>query len=447
MFKTLKEAFKMKDVRTKILWTVLLLLVYRVGCYIPIPGISPEAFTGVWNEETGQYDGGWRGSSAGGFLEILNSVAGGALANGAILALGVGPYITSSIVIQLLTIALPPLERLSKQGDEGRRKLAVYTRYAALFMSLAQAIAIAVSFASAGNLNTSLFGAAVPAVVVTLVVILVLTAGSMFTVWIGDKITEHGVSNGMSMLIFVGIISTGALAFFHSILDVFNDINAITIPIVFTVLLALIFFLIVYVDLGERRIPVSYAKQVKGNKMYGGQSTHIPLKINSVGVIPIIFAFALLNFPQLIFSFFQDTGAYVWYMTNMGTGTWPNIILTAGLILAFSYFYASISFNPEDVSKSLQQNGGYILGYRPGVPTRDYLKKVHNRMTLFGAIFLAFMALIPSIIFKAVMDGQVNVLADAFTSIGMLICVSVALEFDKQLQAAMMMKTYKGFLK
>jgi len=426
----------MKDVRTKILWTFGLLLVYRIGCFIPIPGISPEAFASSW-----------RDSNAGSFLEILNQVAGGALENGAILALGVGPYITSSIVIQLLTIALPPLERLSKQGDEGRRKLAVYTRYAALFMSLAQAIAIAVSFNLAGNLNTRLFGEAVPEVITILIVILVLTAGAMFTVWIGDKITEHGVSNGMSMLIFVGILSTGALAFYNSIVEVFSDINAIVTPIVFIVTLVIIFALIVFVDLGERKIPVSYAKQIKGNKQYGGQSSHIPLKINSVGVLPIIFAFSLLNFPQLIFSFFQESNAYIWYATNMGMGTWPNIILTSLLILAFSYFYASIMFNPDDVARSLQQNGGYIIGYRPGIPTRDYLRKVHRRMTFFGAVFLAFMALIPSIIFTAVMGDQGNILANSFTSIGLLICVSVALEFDKQLQAAMMMKTYKGFLK
>jgi preprotein translocase subunit SecY len=440
LIKTIKEAFKMKDVRTKILWTIFLLLVYRVGCFIPIPGISPAAFAKSWRE-----------SNAGGFLEILNSVAGGALANGAILALGVGPYITSSIVIQLLTIALPPLERLSKQGDEGRRKLAVYTRYAALFMSLAQAVAIAVSFNLAGDLNTRLFGAMVPGIVVILIVILTLTAGSMFTVWIGDKITENGVSNGMSMLIFVGILSTGALAFFDSIVAIFTDINAIVTPIVFIVTLATIFFLIVFIDLGERRIPVSYAKQVKGNKMYGGQSSHIPLKVNSVGVIPIIFAFSLLNFPQLIFSFFPDSSAMAWYSKWLGAGgdgpgRYINMVLTSLLILAFSYFYASISFNPEDVSRNLQQNGGYILGFRPGPPTRDYLRKVHNRMTLFGAIFLAFMALVPSIIFSTVMNGN-NALTNAFTSIGMLITVSVALEFDKQLQAAMMMKTYKGFLK
>jgi preprotein translocase subunit SecY len=349
--------------------------------------------------------------------------------------------------MQLLTIALPSLERLSKQGDEGRRKLAVYTRYVALFMALAQAIAIVLSFNLSDQLNTQLFGSMVPELVVMMIVILTLVAGSMFTVWVGDKITEYGVSNGMSMLIFVGIISSGVVAFYNSILDVIQDINMIVTPIVFICTLALIFFLIVYVDLGERRIPVSYAKQMKGNKLYGGQSTHIPLKINAVGVIPIIFAFSLLNFPQLIMSFFPDAGAYNWYAINMGTGTWLNILLTGLLILGFTYFYSQLTFNPDDVSRNLQQSGGFILGYRPGQPTRDYLKRVQRRITFFGALFLMFMSIVPSIVFKAVMSDTGNALTNAFTSISMLIIVSVALEFERQLQGQMLMKTYKGFLK
>lgn len=438
MFKTLAQAVKMKDVRRKILITLLLLLVFRLGAFIPVPGINPTVFYDVIH--------GPDAVGAAPFLRLLSSLAGGALANGAILALGVGPYITSSIVMQLLTIAIPGLERLSKQGDEGRRKIAVYTRYMALVMSLAQAIAIVVSLGIAQNIDGNMFGGSVPTVIVAMIVILVLVAGSMFTVWIGDKITEHGVGNGMSMLIFVGIISTGAGAFFVSITDIFDDINNIIIPIVFIITLSLIFFFIVFVDLAERRIPVTYAKQIKGNKMYGGQNANIPIKINAVGVIPIIFAFSILNFPQLIMSmFWPNGGATVWYTNNMGAGTWPNIVLTALLILGFSYFYASLSFNPEDVSRQIQQQGGFILGFRPGVPTRDYLKRVHNRMTLFGALFLMTIALVPSVIFAAVMPE--NALTNAFTSIALLIIVSVALEFDKQLQAEMMVKTYKGFLK
>ena len=436
MFKTIVDAVKMRDLRRKILFTLLILFIYRIGAFIPIPGIAPEMFRSTID-----------GSGAREFLSLLDSLAGGALANGAFLALGVGPYITSSIVMQLLTIAIPALERLSKQGDEGRRKIAVYTRYVALFMALAQAIAITFSLHAADNLQTNLFGGGVPPIVVGMIVVLSLVAGSMFTVWLGDKITEHGVSNGMSMLIFIGIISTGAYAFFESILNVFDDIGNIVTPVVFVATLMLIFFFVVFVDQAERRVPVTYAKQIKGNKMYGGQSANIPMKINAVGVIPIIFAFSILNFPQLLMSlFWPGSDAYAWYASNMGAGSWPNIILTALLILGFSYFYASLHFNPDDVSRQIQQNGGFILGFRPGIPTRDYLRRVHYRITLFGAVFLAIMALIPSIIFTAVNVGD-GALANAFTSIGILICVSVALEFDKQLKAQMLMKQYKGFLK
>ena len=437
MFRTLIQAFKMKDVRKKILWTLLLLFVYRVGTWIPTPGIRPEYF-GQALSDLGV-----------GFLDLLSSLSGGALANGAILALGVGPYITSSIVVQLLTIALPSLERLSKQGDEGRRKIAVITRYVALFMALAQAIAIVATLGTAQNLQLDIFGAAVPNIVVYAMVILTLTAGAMFTVWIGDKITQLGIGNGMSLLIFIGIVATGVMGFYQSFVNIIDTPSTanIMVPIIFIITLLVIFFFIVFVDLAERRIPVTYAKQVKGNKMYGGQSANIPMKINAVGVLPIIFAFSILNFPQMLASiFWAGSGFEVWYASNLGIGTWPNIILTGLFILGFSYFYASLSFNPEDVSRQIQQNGGFILGYRPGIPTRDYLKRVHKRITLFGALFLMFMALIPSIIFQAVMpDG--NALVNAFTSIGLLITVSVALEFDKQLQAQMMMKSYKGFLK
>ena len=436
MFKTLREAFKMPDVRKKIFITLFILLIYRIGCWLPVPGIDP-----------GVFKAGIEGSGAKDFLNLMSSLAGGALANGAILALGVGPYITSSIVMQLMTIAIPSLERLNKQGDEGRKKIAIYTRYVALFMSIAQAVAIVTSFAGAGSIMDNIFGAEVPSIVVSALVILTLVAGSMFTVWLGDKITEHGVSNGMSMLIFIGIISTGVSAFFDSIMKVVQDINEIINPLVFIATLLLIFFFIVWVDLAERRIPVTYAKQVKGNKMYGGQSSVIPIKINATGVIPIIFAFAMLNFPQLIMSiFWPDSPAYRWFMLNLGAGTWMNIVLTALLILGFTYFYATLSFKPEDVSRQIQQNGGFILGYRPGMPTTMYLKKVSNRITLFGALFLMMMALVPSLIFKAVVpDG--GALLTAFTSIGLLIIVSVALEFDKQLQGQMLMKSYKGFLK
>jgi len=437
MFKTLVDACKMRDVRRKILITLALLLVYRIGAFVPIPGIDPAVFGREIDE-----------SGAQNFLNLLNSLAGGALANGAFLALGVGPYITSSIVMQLLTIAIPSLERLSKQGDEGRRKIAIYTRYVALFMALAQAIAIVVSFGIANHIQGNLFGDSVPTFLIGAIVVLALVAGAMFTVWLGDKITEHGIGNGMSMLIFIGIMSSGVLAFYQSIRSVVGDISEIVTPLVFLGTLILIFFFVVFVDLAERRIPVSYAKQVKGNKMYGGQNANIPIKINAVGVIPIIFAFSILQFPELIMSmFWNGSPAHVWYEQWLGLGSWINIVATALLILGFTFFYASLSFNPDDVSRQIQQNGGFILGFRPGIPTRDYLRRVHNRITLFGAFFLMIMAVVPALIFRGVFGPGGHPLTNAFTSIGILIIVSVALEFDKQLQAQMMIKSYKGFLK
>ena len=446
MIKTLKEAFKQKDLRNKILFTLLCLLIYRIGCFLPVPGISPEVFRAEVDADT----------TAGSFLSLISSLSGGALSKGAILALGVGPYITSSIVVQLLTIAIPAMERLSQQGSDGRKKLAVITRYVALVLALAQAIAIVINLDVKSNLlwteSNEVEGTVTSAqtIIIRAIVICTLVAGSIFTVWLGDKMTEFGVSNGMSMLVFIGILSSGVGAFYDSVVAVFKDISTITTPIVFICILVFIFTVIVYFDLSERRIPVTYAKQVKGNKMYGGQTANIPIKLNATGVMPIIFALSLINFPQLIMSFFVKNegwaNAYQWYARYMGTGSWANMVATALLILAFTYFYATLSFNPRDVSQQIQRNGGFILGYRPGKPTTDYLKKVSNRITLFGAMFLMFMALVPSLIFKA-LEIDSNALTSAFTSIGMLIIVSVALEFDKQVQAQMLMKQYKGFLK
>ncbi len=437
MLKTLREAFSQKDLRRKILITFSLLFVYCIGCFLPVPGINPDDFAAEVDDSN--------------FLGLLSSLSGGALSKGAILAIGIGPYITSSIVIQLLTVALPSLTRLSKQGSEGRKKISTITRYVALVLATVQAIAIVLSIQlSAGS---TLLWADAPDILIQIMVIVILVAGAMFTVWLGDKITELGVSNGMSMLVFVGILTSGVLAFYASIERIFTEgIEAIVTPIVFILLLVFIFAFIVAFDLSERRIPVTYAKQVKGNKMYGGQSANIPIKLNATGVMPIIFAMALVNFPEMIMQMMLPLGegvqnAYSWYATNLGAGTWFNIIITALLILAFSYFYATMVFNPEEVALQIQRNGGFILGYRPGKPTADYLKKVSHRITLFGALFLMFVAVVPSIVFKSIPAIAGDQLTTAFTSIGMLVIVSVALEFDKQIQNQMLMKQYKGFLK
>ena len=434
MFKTLKEAFKIKEVRKKILLTLLLLLIYRIGCWLPTPGIALSTFQSSV-------------TSGGDFLSIISAVSGNALTNGAILALGVVPYINSSIIIQLLTVAIPSLEKLSKQGEEGKKKIAKYTKICALVLAVAQSIGIVVGF-GVSSLDTSVFLGST--FLTGAMVVILLVAGSMFTIWLGDKITALGVGNGLSLLIFVGLLSTAGNAIFQSISGISStNLEGIWTLLIFFVALIVIFGFIAFIDSSERKIPVQYAKQIKGRKMYGGQNTNIPIKINSSGVMPIIFATALISFPQLIMSiFWYDTAegsAYMWYAQNLGAGTWLYSILVAVLILFFSYFYSQISFNPEDVSRQIQQNGGFIPGYRAGKPTADYLKKVSNRITLWGAIFLALVALIPTFIFKLI--GDTGSLVNAFSATGLLIVVSVALEIDKQLEAQLLMRNYKGFLK
>lgn len=434
MFKNLKEAFKIKDVRRKIIFTLLLLLVYRIGCWLPTPGIKLDTFKSAI-------------TSGGDFLNIISAVSGGALASGAVLALGVVPYINASIIIQLLTVAIPSLERLSKQGEDGRKKISAYTRICALILAIIQSVGIVVSF-GASSLDSAVFFGSTWAT--GALVVCILTAGSMFTVWLGEKITALGIGNGLSLLIFVGLLSSAGQAIFNSIAGISSsNLENIWTLLIFFALLVLIFGFIVWIDSAERRIPVQYAKQMKGRKMYGGQNTNIPIKINASGVMPIIFATALISFPQLVMSIFwystEEGSAYMWYAKNMGAGTWPYTILVAILILLFSYFYSQISFNPEDVSRQIQQNGGFIPGYRPGKTTADYLKKVSNRLTLWGAIFLGLIALVPSFIFTFI--GSSGSLVNAFSATGLLIVVSVALELDKQLEAQLLMRNYKGFLK
>lgn len=435
MFKNLKEAFKIKEVRNKILLTLLLLLLYRIGCWLPTPGIN----VAVYQDAV---------ASGGDFLSIISAISGNALSNGAILALGVVPYINASIIIQLLTVAIPSLEKLSKAGEEGRKKISLYTRIAALILAILQSIGIVVGF-GVNSLNTGLvFGSPVAT---GAVVVCILVAGAMFTVWLGEKITALGIGNGLSLLIFVGLLSSAGKAIFENIQKVFQgNLEYLWTLLIFFGILLVIFALIVFIDSSERRIPVQYAKQIKGRKMYGGQNTNIPIKINANGVMPIIFATAIISFPQLIMSIFwystEEGSAYMWYARNLGAGTPLYIVLVAVLILAFSYFYSMISFNPEDVSRQIQQNGGFIPGYRAGKTTTDYLKRVSNRITLWGAIFLAFIALIPSIIIM-VIPGISGSLVNAFSATGLLIVVSVALEIDKQLEAQLLSRVYKGFLK
>ncbi len=432
MFKTLFNAFKVKDIRNKLLIVLGLILVYRVGCAIVCPGLDLSS----------EMESATQGTT---FFSLMNMLSGNALSNGSILALGVSPYITASIVIQLLTVAIPPLERLAKQGEDGKKKMQFYTRITALILALAQAIGIVVSFRD--SLNTSILQ--VPTWVIGMGVVLILTAGAMFTVWIGEKITKLGVcGSGMSILIFVGILASSASGISDAITQAIDDPNNIWMIIIYIVAVILIFGLIVFIDNSERRVPVSYAKQIKGRRMYGGQDTYIPIKLNSSGVMPIIFATSLLTLPQLIISiFWPNSEAATWYNTWLGTSSWIYIVVLALLIFAFAFFYSMITFDTNDISRRLQQQGGFVKGIRPGRETSEYLKKISRRITLFGAFFLAFIALLPSLAFKAIDDySALTSLINAFSATGLMIIVSVALEFDKNLEAQMYMRNYKGFL-
>ena len=430
MFKTLKEAFQNKEIRVKIFIVLGLLALFRLGCWIPVPGIAPDVFKTSVDNQT--------------FLSLLSGVTGGALANGAILALGVSPFITAQIVVQLLTMAIPSWERLSQQGEEGRKKLNKYTKWLTLFLATAQAIGIVVAFGKSNGIHADLFGGS--AFLAGTVVVLTLVAGAMFTMWLGEKITETGIANGLSLIIFVGILSTAGTAIFNSVTGaVTTNPEQWWQILAFAVALVVIFSMIVLMDSAERRVPVQYAKQVRGRKLYGGQSTNIPIKLMATGVLPIIFAMSLLSFPQIIMSiFWPESSAATWYNTYLGAGSWAYSVVVGILILFFAYFTAYMSFKPDDISRQIQSNGGFIPGIRPGKTTADYLNRINKRITFFGACFLAFLTIVPTLIFKAIGDTG---LVSAFSATGMIIVVSVALEIDKQLQAQLLMKNYKGFLK
>ena len=441
MFETLKNAFKSKEIRVKIWITLALILVYRIGCYIPIPTFNMAAMQSstAFNSD---------------FLSILNVITGGSMQNATLFALGVLPFINSSIIMQLLALVIPALEKMSKEGEEGRKKLTQITRIVAVVLAVVQAIGIVVAFKSY-FLNVFSFeeGADNPILTMALTIVL-LVAGSVMVMWLSERITEYGIGNGTSIIIFIGILSTAGTTMAESFKLVGENWTYIWNIIGFIILVVAVLTFIVFMDGAERRITVQYSKQIKGNKMYGGQSTYIPIRVNGSGVMPIIFASSLLMFPQMIIQlFFSTTEAASWYARYMGSGTAVYYVLLALFILGFSYFYAQIQFNPEDVSKNIQQYGGFIPGIRAGKPTSDFLKKINNRITFFGAVFLMCLSLIPTFLFRALAMGDGTwaapalPFANSFSATGLLIVVSVALELNKQLESQIMMKHYKGFLK
>ena len=442
MFETLVNAFKTKEIRIKIWFTLLMLLVYRIGCYVPVPGIDASSIANMLG-------------NTGDFLGILSMITGGSLAQATLFSLGILPFINAFIIMQLLTLVIPALERMSKEGEEGRNKLTQITRYFAIGLAVIQAIGIVVGMKGAIT-GVFTFEAGWEHPYLTMAgIIIILVAGSMMCMWLSERITEYGIGNGTSLIIFVGILSTAGTTMAHAFKMVGEEWTYIWNILGFILIVVGIFFFIVFMDLSERRITVQYSKQIKGNKMYGGQTTYIPIRVNGSGVMPMIFASSLLTFPQMIMAlFFPTSEAYAWYSQNMGSGTWVYYLFMVILIIFFAYFYAQIQFNPDDVSRNIQQYGGFIPGIRAGKPTSDFLRKISNRVTLFGAIFLALIALIPTFIFNAISGGNGNPFVSgplgfggAFSATGLLIVVSTALEFNKQLESQIMMRHYKGFLK
>ena len=468
MFETIRNAFNIKDVRNKIFMTILFVIIYRLGCYITVPGLN--SLGSSLNSQTDIFG-------------LLNSITGNALSQGTLFSLGISPYINASIIVQLLTVAIPALERMSKEGEEGRAKIDKITRWVTLALATISAVGIVLTL---GNNNDYInyewlggSGIEIPGVgslpeffqaqkwIMYIYVIIILVGGSMLTMWLGERITEYGVSNGISILIFVGIISTAAQALASSIGNIFsgnsaNATNGIWSVALFLVTLILVFAFIVWVDGAERKIKVQYAKQVKGNKMYGGQSTFIPIKVNASGVMPLIFAYALMSFPTMLISTFWSGSAFeewwIKYMTASSTSTvsctWVGIlvynVILAILIFVFAYFYSAIQFNSVEISKNIQGNGGFVTGIRPGRETADYLDKIVRRITFWGAVFLTIIAFVPSVLFSLLPQLlQVSLnpqLVSSFSATGMLICVSVALEFNKALENQIMMRHYKGLL-
>ena len=428
MLTTLINAFKEKEIRKKMLLTLLMLLIFRLGCFIPVPGIATGSFQEI--------------ATTNDFFSIMSTITGGSLSNGTLFALGIIPFINAFIIMQLLTLVIPPLDALSKQGEEGRKKITQITRYMAIVLAVIQGVGICLGF------GKGMFDATFGSTALTMaLVIIMFVGGSCLVMWIADRITEYGIGNGTSLIIFVGILASAGQSLVNAFKNVGNGDVAknVWLIIAFLVVVLFVFVFIIFVDLAERKITIQYAKQVKGNKMYGGQSTHIPMKVNASGVMPIIFASSFLMFPQMIASFWPTSAFYQWWAKWLGIGTPIYIAVMCLLILFFSFFYSQIQFNPDEISKNIQQNGGFIPGIRPGRPTAEFLKRINNRITLFGAIFLAIIALVPSVVFKFI--GQENGLANSFSATGLLIVVSVAMEFDTQLQNQLMMKHYKGFLK
>lgn len=421
MLSTLVNAWKIPDLKKRILYTLMMLVVFRLGSAIPVPGIDKTQLASLFANDSG-------------FLGFFNLISGGAFKNFTIFALGISPYITASIIVNLLQIAFPDsIGAMAKEGEEGKKKLAQYTRYGTVVLALIQATGWSIGLFRPAYINDTPLSIAIS--------VIVLTAGTAFLMYLGEKITENGIGNGISLFIFAGILARVPESVVTTVLRFLDGQLSIFSIILFVVIALLIIVGIIYIQEGTRKIPVQYAKRVVGRKMYGGQTSYIPMKVNQSGVIPIIFAVSLLMFPMTIAQFFPDSKFYEFLRLYFGQSSIIYNVLYALLIIFFTYFYTSVIFNPIEVADNMKRNGGFIPGIRPGKPTSEYLERTMSRITIAGAIFLAFIAVLPNIILGF---GSLNL---AFGGTSLLIAVGVSLETMKQIEAQMVMRHYQGFLK
>ena len=428
MLTGLKNAFSIKELRGKIIFTIAMLVLYRLGAHIPVPGIPFQGITGLFSN-TGT-------SVASGAMALLNLFSGGALAYVSVFSLGIMPYITSSIILQMLQAVVPSLHELAREGEVGQTKITQYSRYLTLALAILNSIGYLFLFKSFG---ISFNGADAPEIIFDIVIVGTLVAGAMLIMWMGELITQRGIGNGMSLIIFANIMAGLPQSIYSS---VENGNSGILMTVIVCVVILIVIPLIVYIERGQRRIPVRYAKRVVGRRMMGGQSTYLPIKVNTAGVIPIIFASALLYFPAQIAVFFPGV-AWIQVVAGALSSGWLNWVLNVVLIVFFAYFYTSMVFNPEDTADNLQKQGGFIPGVRPGRATAAYIKNALSKITLPSAIFLAIIAIVPSIVFS--FTG--NTLIRAFGGTSILIMVGVVLDTIAKVESQMKMYDYDGFFK
>lgn len=419
MLTGLKSAVNVQELRTRLFFTVGLILVFRLGAHIPVPGVNPQVVADL--------------IKSGALFGFFDVISGGAFKNFSVFAMSITPYINSSIIMQLLTVVIPYLEKLSKEGEEGRKRIVQYTRYGTVILAFMQAIGMT-AFLRGALVSPSFFN--------YLVVAVSLTAGTVFLMWMGEQITEKGIGNGISLLIFAGIVSRipagGSRILEYLQAETINILSIVALVVIAIAVIAGI----VAVNEGQRRIPVQYTKRVVGRKVYGGQSTHLPLRVNTAGVIPVIFASSLLIFPEQVAGWLQGNFLADWYMRVLHWGSPLHTAIYGLLIIGFTYFYTAVIMNPVDVADNIKKYGGFIPGIRPGRPTAEYISKVMSRITLAGAVFLALIAILPSFVLLATQIPHIY-----FGGTALLIVVGVALETMKQLEAHLLMRSYQGFIK